>query len=345
VSRLRAGMAALALLMAASGALLWHALSAPFQGFEREVFVQLDRGARTRGIARQLAEAGVVRSPWLFLLMRALHPSAKIQAGEYRFSTAASVREVFSRLARGDIYYFEFTAPEGSNIFDLARLVEEQGIASADEFLKAASETAAIRDLAPHARTLEGFLFPSTYRLTHATTAEDLCRMMTHEFRKHWARLAGTEKLDVNAAVTLASMVEKETGAPEERPLVASVFANRLKKPMRLECDPTTIYAALLENVYAGAIHRSDLARKNPYNTYQSDGLPPGPIANPGAAALAAALHPAQTDYLYFVAKPGGGGHVFSATLEAHQKAVQRYRHGSQSKGIPAAAKAARKAG
>jgi UPF0755 protein len=298
-------------------------------------------------MARQLADAGVVRSPWLFILTRAFKPSAKLQAGEYRFAEAASVRDVFARLARGDIYYFDFTAPEGSNMFDLARLAQAQGVSTAEEFLRAASDASFIRDLSPQAKTLEGFLFPSTYRLTHSTTATDLCQMMTREFRRQWARVADTSaRTDVNTAVTLASMVEKETGAAEERTLVAGVFVNRLKKPMRLECDPTTIYAALLENRYRGVLHRSDLESRNPYNTYQNDGLPPGPIANPGAAALQAGVHPAETDYLFFVAKPGGGGHVFSATLAAHQKAVESYRHGAQSKSAPGPpAKPARKAG
>ena len=331
-------------LLVAAGTALWYASTSPYQGFKGEVFVQFDRGERTPSIARQLAEAGVVRSPWQFLLARALQPSAKLQAGEYRFSGPASVREVFSRIARGDVYYFDFTAPEGSNIFDLAKLAEAEGIATSEEFLQAASDTSAIRDLAPQAKTLEGFLFPSTYRVTHATTAADLCLLMTREFRRQWTRLSSAKQTDVNAAVTLASMVEKETSAAEERALVASVFTNRLNKPMRLDCDPTTIYAALLENRYRGAIHRSDLDRRNPYNTYQSEGLPPGPIANPGAAAIEAALHPAETDYLYFVARPGGGGHVFSATLAAHQRAVESYRHGAQSKGA-AATKPARKAG
>jgi UPF0755 protein len=166
--------------------------------------------------------------------------------------------------------------------------------------------------------------------------------MMTAEFRKQWKKLAGASDQEVNHVVTLASLVEKETGVPEERTLVAGVFANRLRTGMRLDCDPTVIYAALIDNRYRGVIHRSDLDSHNPYNTYQNSGLPPGPIANPGAATLAAALEPAQTDFLYFVAKPAGGGHVFSSTLAAHEKAVQSYRHGAQTK---TSSKPTRKAG
>jgi UPF0755 protein len=312
------------------------ALFAPYQGFSGETFVQLPRGAGSTGIARTLQHAGVIRYEWEFLLERAFRQSAKLQAGEYRFAKAAPVDDVFGRIERGDIYFFEFTAPEGSNIFDMARSLEAQGVMTAAEFLEAASDPTLIHDLAPRAETLEGFLFPSTYRLSHATTAAQLIKMMTQKFRKEWTRLAAAANVDGNIdplrVITLASLVEKETGVADERPLVASVFTNRLDKGMRLECDPTTIYAALLENRYRGKIHRSDLASANPYNTYQNAGLPPGPIANPGAAAIAAALAPAETKFLFFVAKPEGGSHNFSATMTEHEAAVQAYRHAAKHK-------------
>jgi UPF0755 protein len=305
---------------------LW-ALWVPYRGFQKETFVEIPRGTGTGGIARELARAGVIRYSWQFLMVRAMRPAAKLQAGEYRFAAAAGAREVFDRIARGDIYYFEFTVPEGSNIFDIARSLESQDVMSSEEFLKAADDASLVRDLAPKARNLEGYLFPSTYRLSHSTTAEQLCKLMTDEFRKEWAKLTAGRHTDAQRTVTLASLVEKETASAAERPLIASVFTNRLAKGMRLECDPTTIYAALLDNRYRGAIHRSDLANTNPYNTYQHSGLPPGPIANPGVQALSAALEPAQTDYLFFVAKPTGGGHQFSTNITAHEKAVGAYRH------------------
>ena len=174
--------------------------------------------------------------------------------------------------------------PEGSNRFDIARLIGEQRNHLRRRFLEASADPASIRDLAPHAPSLEGFLFPSTYRLSHSTTAADLCRLMTAEFRRQWKKLDPSHSADVLKAVTLASLVEKETGVPEERKIVAGVFTNRIDKDMRLDCDPTTIYAALLDNRYTGVIHKSDLLNQNPYNTYQNPGLPPGPIANPGAA-------------------------------------------------------------
>jgi UPF0755 protein len=309
------------------GGFLGWALLTPYRGFEAATFVDLPHGAGTSGIARQLTAQGVIRYPWQFLLVRAVKPSTVLQAGEYRFAEPANVWEIFGRIARGDIYYVDFTVPEGSNIFDIARSLEEQDLIPADEFLKAAADPTSIADLAPHARTLEGYLFPSTYRLSHQTSAAQLCRMMTAEFRKQWHKLTSGHPADAQRTVTLASLVEKETAAPGERALVAGVFVNRLAKNMRLECDPTTIYAALLDQRYRGVIHRSDLASSNPYNTYQNAGLPPGPIANPGAPALTAALAPAETKFLYFVAKPGGGEHQFSESIAQHAKAVIVYRH------------------
>jgi len=315
-------LVAVVLLAVAGGYLFFER----YAGFQGETFVQVEHGATAVDIGRALAQAGVIRFPWEFWTERALNPSAKIQAGEYRFAKPASAREVFHRLARGDIYYFEFTVIEGNNMFEIASALESAGAMPAADFLRTASDPKLIQDLAPSAKTLEGYLFPSTYRLAHSTTPFELCRQMTDQFRKHWKKLAGGGAGDPQETITLASMVEKETGVPVERALVAGVFKNRLQKGMLLQCDPTTIYAALLDNRYRNAIHRSDLASHNEYNTYQHAGLPPGPIANPGAEAIAAALHPAETEYLYFVAKPEGGGHQFSTTLGAHENAVQKYR-------------------
>ena len=328
--RLFRNITALLVLGLAMGALAAGSLRLPYQGFQGETFVRLDRGAGTPALARSLQQAGVIRYQWQFWLARALQPSAKLQAGEYRFVEPASVQDIFGRIARGDVFYIEVTVPEGSNVFDIQRLLEASRAISAQDFARAAADPSAIRDLDPKARSLEGYLFPATYRISHSTTAAELCEMMTTQFRRQWKKLsAGSES--VHQAVTLASMVEKETGISDERPLVASVFVNRLMRGMNLECDPTAIYAALLENRYRGVIHQSDLDSRNPYNTYQNAGLPPGPIASPGAEALAAAIHPAETNYLYFVAKASGEGHQFSSTLAAHRKAVESYRHASKS--------------
>src|SRR5260370_24459691 len=196
------------------------------------------------------------------------------------------------------------------------------------DFLNAARDPALIRDLAPQAPTLEGYLSPSTYRITRRTTVQQLCRMMTDLFRKQWRDLERPDRpAAVHATVTLASLVEKETAIPDERPIVASVYTNRLERGMTLDCDPTTIYAAMLEQRYRGTIYRSDLNSLNAYNTYRHAVLPPGPIATPGIQSLKAALAPAETNYLFFVAKPdGSGGHQFSKSMAEHGRAVQVYR-------------------
>ncbi len=312
--------------MACAFAAYWY--FGPYRGFQTETFVEIEHGMSSRDIARELANHGVVRSRWAFAAIRVLHRRATLQAGEYRFGSAQTPWQVFEKIRRGEIFYQDFTIPEGSNIFDIASLLEPFGMVDPAQFLKAAANPALIRDMDPVAPTLEGYLFPSTYRLTHKTTAAQLCNTMTREFRKQWALVASDPTAaDVHKVVTLASLVEKETALPQERPLVAAVFTNRLRVSMPLQCDPTTVYAALLEKRYRGVIHRSDLASANPYNTYTHTGLPPGPIANPGLAALKAALHPATTDYLYFVAKAdGSGSHQFSAKLLEHEKAVLAYR-------------------
>jgi UPF0755 protein len=274
-----------------------------------------------------LADAGVIEHAWELLALRALHPQLKLQAGEYRFAGPASPIEVYGRIARGDVFYYQLAIPEGQNLFDIASTVEGLGWMSAPEFLAAARDASLIHDLAPAAPTLEGYLFPDTYRLTRHTGAAELCRILTQRFRAEWKRLGASA--DVHQTVTLASLIEKEAAIPADRPLIASVFRNRLKMGMKLDCDPTTVYAALLEGRYRGTIHQSDLASPNRYNTYQHPGLPPGPIANPGMASLRAALEPAETDYLYFVARPDGSGrHQFSRDIAAHRQAATRYRRG-----------------
>ena len=313
-------------------AAVWS-LGRPYFAPSAETFVSIDRGSGTVSIARTLRQAGVIHYEWQLWLARALNPSAKLQAGEYRFAKPASVLTVFDRIHRGDVYFFELTVPEGSNRFDIAQLISESGTISADDFMTASADPASIRDLAPRAPSLEGFLFPATYRLTHSTTAAELCHLMTAEFRRQWKKLDPAQTADALKAVTLASLVEKETGVAGERKIIAGVFTNRIAKDMRLDCDPTTIYATLLDNRYTGVIHKSDLLNQNPYNTYQNAGLPPGPIANPGAASIAAALDPAATDYLFFVAKADGGGHVFSTTRADHEKAVLAYRHAKHKAG------------
>ncbi|MBS1856462.1 MAG: endolytic transglycosylase MltG [Acidobacteria bacterium] len=318
------GAGLLVLLLAAGGGYgIWRAES-PYQGFSGEAFVEFAHGTGSGAIADMLADAGVVRSRWDFLLARMLHRGRLLQAGEYRFQHAASAYEVLDRIARGDVFYYELVVPEGWNMFDIGTAVEGLGLFNAADFVAAAKNPALIRDLDPRAPSLEGYLFPNTYRLSRHTTPEKLCRMMTARFRDAWKGLR-TDAC-VHDTVTLASLVEKEGKLAAERPLIAGVFTNRLKLGMKLDCDPTTIYAAILEDSYTGVIHRSDLDRDHAYNTYRRAGLPPGPIANPGLESLRAALHPANIDSLYFVARAdGSGGHEFSSTIAAHRSAVNRY--------------------
>ena len=321
------GLAVFAAVCAGVGGVwLQSQLNHRYSHFSEPVFIDFAHGTSTKEMAAVLASKGVVEKPWLFLAARALRRGANLQAGEYKFDKAASPLEVFGRIARGDIFYMEVLVPEGYNMFDVAGLVGKLGTIRPQDFLAAAKDPAAIKDLDPAAPSLEGYLFPNKYRIYRHTTAQQLCRLMTGEFRKQWAALGA--QANVHDTVTLASMVEREARRPDERPVVASVFSNRLRIGMKLDCDPTTVYAALLENRYRGTIYRSDLESESLWNTYKHKGLPPGPIANPGLSAIQAALAPADTRFLFFVAKAdGSGGHNFSESLAMHEAAVAQYQN------------------
>ncbi len=316
------------LLLAGAGYVAWE-LIRPYAAFRAETFIEFPKGTSTVEMASMLAASGVIQHPWAFLAARALQPRRKLQAGEYHFTQPASVLDVYDRIARGDVFYYALAVPEGQNMFDIAADAEKLGLFPSADFLRAARDPSSIRDVDPAAPTLEGYLFPSTYRLTRHSTPEQLCRMMTAQFRDVWKQLGAPA--DVHTTVTLASLIEREARYPPDRPLISSVMHNRLQIRMKLDCDPTTIYAALLDGRYRGTIHQSDLASNNPYNTYRHAGLPPGPIANPGRDSLLAALHPADTQYLYFVLRPdGSGAHNFSKTISEHQLAIAQYRRANQ---------------
>ena len=277
-------------------------------------------------IAAQLKQRGLIRSQDIFEAMR-LIKGGTLKAGEYRFDHPAKMAEVFGRLERGDVYTVSLTIPEGSNLFDIAQRVETAHLGDKVQFLNAArTQVSLIADLDSSAATLEGYLFPDTYRFSRKVTNEQILTAMVKRFRLSAAELG----LNTNyrSVVTMASLVERETPIPAERPLVASVFENRLAKDMPLMTDPSVIYAALLDGRYRGAIYASDLAAGSPYNTYRHTGLPPGPICNPGTASLKAAMNPAHTDYLYFVAAGANPSGVsrFSTTLAEHAHNVQEYR-------------------
>jgi len=313
----------------AIGGFAAYRLATPYQGFAGETFVDLPHGTSTSAMADLLVQAGVIRGRGDFLLARLVSQRRVLQAGEYRFNHPATPFEVVSRIARGDIFFYELVVPEGKNMFDIAAATEQLGLFQASQFLAAARDPHLIRDLDPQAPTLEGYLFPDTYKLRRHTTPEDLCRIMTGKFREAWRSLGRNE--DVHRTITMASLVEKESKLPAERPKIAAVFENRLRIGMKLDCDPTTIYAAQLEGRYRGVIHRSDLDNGNPYNTYRHVGLPPGPIANPGLAAVRAVDAAERSDSLYFVARPdGSGSHEFSSTIAAHENAVEKYRRANR---------------
>jgi UPF0755 protein len=289
-------------------------------------FVQLKAGSSAHRIAAELQSAGIVRSQYAFLLWHNLHGRKPLKAGEYAFDHPARLSEVYARIEHGDIYFQTVVIPEGFNMFDIAEAIEDAGLAKREDFLQVArKDTALVHDLDPRAPSLEGYLFPDSYRFTRTQTAHDMAAAMVHRFRQA-ARDSGLTQ-DFHDKVIMASIVEKETGVADERPEVAGVFYNRMARNMALDTDPTVIYAALLNNRYRGTIYQSDLHFDSPYNTYRYAGLPPGPICNPGKASLEAALHPASNDYLFFVRDPKDNGrHSFSRTPAEHERNVHAYR-------------------
>ena len=313
-------------LLAALAAGAWLFVVAPF-GPSAETFVDIPTGTGTTGIARRLADAHVIRSAFSFELLRKLK-GGRLKAGVYRFDHAATPAAVYARLARGDVYTIALSIPEGFNIFDIAAAVDAAHLAPAATFLAAErADTALIHDLSPHATSLEGFLFPDTYRFSPHTTPAVILAAMVHRFRQEASAAGVLTAPDPARTVLIASLIEKEVRFDNERPVVAGVFRNRLALNMPLQTDPTVIYAALLDNRWRGTIYQSDLQSDSLYNTYRHAGLPPGPIANPGLAALRAALHPAQTDNLYFVADSTGHT-AFSRDLATHAVQVQALRQG-----------------
>lgn len=334
----------------AYAAWMWYGITHPYQGFPKEgVFVDVPHGASSRYVGYLLRQHGVVRSKLAFEIYARRHPKRTLQAGEYFFYQPMTGRDVFWKIANGQIFEQPFTVREGETMFDIAHDLEAGKFMPAGDFLYAAGDPSLIRDFAPEAQTLEGFLFPATYELPRHPAASELTAQMVHKFKEEWKRIASTDSNGQSGSngqgasnrqaspnglaggnrqrlqlVTLASLVERETPKPEERPMVASVFENRLHKGMRLQCDPTVIYGLERLGQYKGSLTGKDLSFDSPYNTYEHGGLPPGPIGNPGEVSLRAALHPAETNLLYFVANTQGG-HFFGATLAEHNKNVLKY--------------------
>jgi UPF0755 protein len=320
------------LLALAAGVAWWlHTrLVTPYRGFvAEEVFVELPAGTSVSGMGARLAEAGVVRDEFTFQLAARLGGNERrLQAGEYRFTVPATAFEVVDRLLRGDVHTLPVTFREGLTITEMANIFEGAGLGSASDFVAAAGQADLIRGLDPSASDLEGYLFPSTYTLSRREDAAALVRVMVASFERAFdtelRALAEKAGLSVRDVVTLASVVERETGAAEERPLVAAVFLNRLRLGMPLQTDPTVIYAMMRSGRWNGNITRNDLMMDHPYNTYRNPGLPPGPIAAPGRASLEAVLRPAAVPYLYFVSR-NDGTHVFASTLTEHNRNVAEW--------------------
>lgn len=331
----RLGLLALLAIAALGAGAGWleSQLSRPYRGHRPEkIFVDIPHGTSRWGVAGILRKDDVIRNRVAFDLFSDWHFRRQLQAGEYEIDHPLNSREVFWKIARGQIFVHVVTVPEGWTMYDIAAEVDHQGICPREEFLAAAHNASLISDLSPHATSLEGFLFPSTYEFTRHTTCDQMVRRMVQNFRAVWEALSEPVPatypggLTLPQVVTLASLVERETPNPAERPLVAGVFYNRLDRGYPLQCDPTVQYALKMEGRTVRDVRPEDLRVDSPYNTYRHRGLPPGPIANPGEASLRAALAPAQTDYLYFVANDQGG-HFFARTLAEHDRNVERLRH------------------
>ncbi len=313
------------------GAGAWLVLT-PY-GPQTETLVDIAPGSTAAAIGRKLEAAGVVRSRYGFDMVRWLR-HGRLEAGVYAFDHPAPVTEVYARIARGDVVTRTVTVPEGANVFDIAARVEQAGLGTRKEFVAAAeSQASLIADLDPGAKSLEGYLFPDTYRFAPTATAVEIVSSMVRRFRTVAGQLGLKE--NVHEVVTIASLVERETAVNGDRPLVASVFMNRLAQGMPLRTDPSVIYGLELTGRWRGVIYASDLARDTPYNTYLHAGLPPGPVANPGIPSLRAAMHPAKTGYLYFVAEgtDAQGHSLFAATLAEHNHNVAAYRRAQKKAG------------
>jgi UPF0755 protein len=321
----------LLLLAVVAAASWWWFVLTPY-GPSRETFVEIAPGTGTAGIATELQHDGIIRSRFAFEVMR-LWKAGSLKAGEYRFDHPVPLAEVYSRIRRGDVYTRTLLIPEGFNIFDIAQAVQAAGLGSSTAFLAAERQDTEliarwIPPGNPKSASLEGFLFPDTYKFGRFETREQMLAVMVKRFAQE-AQRVGLQPADADRVVTMASLVEKEVHLDTERPMVAGVFENRLAAGMPLQTDPTVIYASLLRGTWTGTIHESELQSDSPYNTYTHTGLPPGPICNPGVAALEAAMRPTQTDYLYFVAGANGTTN-FAKTLAQQNGNVAEYRKGRQ---------------
>jgi UPF0755 protein len=283
-------------------------------------------GSSTMKISQELARANIVSSGWLFMIHARLEQSSdRLKAGTYRFSDRMTPPEILRKLVEGDVYQIRFTVPEGYSIYQIAELLANRGIFKKESFLRSCFDPALLKEAGISAASVEGHLYPCTYTLRPGMSEAAFIRLMITRFNtvyeRKYASRARRLGFSISELLTLASMIEKEAVMPEERAVIASVFNNRLRKNMPLQSDPTAVYGV---RAFAGRITKKDILKETPYNTYKIKGLPPGPIGNPGDAAIEAVLSPARTEYIYFVARRDGT-HYFSTTLEEHNRAVQLY--------------------
>ena len=330
MKRLAIFVVVLMLAAAAVIGVVYVRINQPYRGYTgAEQFVEIPQGAGSRTIGERLVGAGVVRDATTFRTALWLSGEGRrLKAGEYRFDQPMTPFAVIDKIARGDVFVINITFPEGLTIAEMAKIFESHGLGSASAFVKAGRDPGPIHQLDAAAPDLEGYLFPETYAVSRHADASHVVRLMvtrfTHVFSPELRAAAAARHQSVRQAVTLASIVEKETARPDERPVVAAVYTNRLRIGMALQCDPTVIYALERAGKYTGNLRRDDLAFDSPYNTYRYPGLPPGPIASPGRASLEAAVHPADAEFLYFVSR-NDGSHVFARTLDEHNRNVQQF--------------------
>ena len=322
-------LAAISLLSAAAFWFVHVRLSQPSQGFSGEARVLLAAGDSAADVAVMLEDAGVIASARFFRWhVRSRGDDYFLQTGEYRFRQPLSIIEVAGKIHRGEVHRYKVTLPEGLSLEEITERLEAEGFGEASRYRQLALAPDLISDLDPEAEDLEGYLFPETYFFTLGMDEGDILKVLTNRFRASWnserQRLSSQLALTLRETISLAALIEKETALASERPLISAVFHNRLRRNMKLECDPTVIYAVKRVKEYDGTIHQSDLDLDSPYNTYKYPGLPPGPIANPGADSIDAALRPAPVSYLYFVAK-NDGTHFFSSNYRDHRRAVLAY--------------------
>lgn len=307
---------------------LWRAVREPYKGYaEPKKRVDIRRGLRTAAILQQLQKEGVLRDEWIPLVyMKALRGRDSLKAGVYEFDKPLAPVDVIDKLVRGDVVMASITIREGLDRFAIGKIFAAEGFGTEAQWKKITGEPDLVRDIAPDAESLEGYLFPDTYKFDPGTPVPTIVKAMVANFRRHWGEEMAfiTTGLSPHQTVTLASIVETEAQLPQERPIVASVYVNRVRRRMLLGADPTVIYAMKLAGRWNGNIRRADLQMDSPYNTYRKPGLPPGPIANPGLASLRAAAAPSTTPYLYFVAR-NDGSHVFATSNEEHNRNVEQW--------------------